>query len=190
MRTPAKRRQRGATLVIALVMLILLTLLAVSSFTVGKGSLEVVGNMQARNQAIDAAQSAIEEAISNTHFFETPDAVFPVPCAGANTRCTDVNGDGVNDITVTLTPQPTCIEAHIIPMSDLNLSNPDDAGCTVGAPQNFGVAGTATSGNSLCADSVWRISAVATDAVTRAHATVTQGVAVRVRADNVAASCP
>lgn len=181
-------KQRGATLVVALVMLVLLTLLAVSSFHLGKGSLEVVGNMQSRNQAVAAAQSTIEQAISSTQFFQNPAAVFDEPCGGANTRCFDINGDGSNDITVALTT-PACIKAVSIPLASLNLADAADAACTLGTSQSFGVAGVPT-GNSLCADSVWELNAVATDDITEAQATVTEGVAVRVSTDDVAASCP
>ncbi|TLY72603.1 MAG: hypothetical protein E6K46_03125 [Gammaproteobacteria bacterium] len=41
-------RQRGATLIVSLIMLLLITLLAVSSFTLGKANLQIVGNMQQR----------------------------------------------------------------------------------------------------------------------------------------------
>ncbi|MEK7736556.1 MAG: hypothetical protein AAB319_02190, partial [Pseudomonadota bacterium] len=51
------RRQRGATLVIGLIMLVLLTLMAVSSFNLGKSNLQIVGNMQFRNQTqVDVAR--------------------------------------------------------------------------------------------------------------------------------------
>ena len=43
------RRQRGATLVIALIMLVLLTLFAVSSLNTANTNLRIVGNMQAKN---------------------------------------------------------------------------------------------------------------------------------------------
>ena len=138
---------------IALVMLMLLTMLAISSFHLGKGSLEVVGNMQIRNQAVAAAQSAIEEAVSSMRFVDQPNNVFSTPCTVANTRCVDVNGDGTPDITMTLTPAPFCIKAQTIPLSALNLTSADDAACTLGTGQNFGVGG-APSGNSLCANTV------------------------------------
>ena len=36
------RNQRGATLIVSLIMLLLITLLAVSSFTLGKSNLQIV----------------------------------------------------------------------------------------------------------------------------------------------------
>lgn len=182
-------RQQGITLVMALIMLVLLTLLALTSFNLGKSNLQVVSNMQQRDEAIAAAREVIEETISNTRFFNTPAAVLDTPCGAPNTRCIDVNADGVNDITVTLTPAPVCVKAQIIKNSSLDLADTEDAGCSVGSAQNFGVAGAAT-GNSECANSVWDVNAVAIDNTTQASVKVTQGIAVRVARDDIATNCP
>jgi hypothetical protein len=51
----------------------------------------------------------------------------------------------------------------------------------------------ATTGNSLCADSIWEINAVAEDEATGGQIEVTTGVGVRISADNaenVANICP
>jgi Tfp pilus assembly protein PilX len=181
--------QRGATLLVGLVMLVVLTMFALTTFNLGKASLQIVGNMQQRNQAVSSAQGTIEEAISTTRFFQSPSLVFLPTCAGANAKCYDINGDGTADVTVRLTPNPFCIVAKTIPNASLDLSNAEDLGCSIGVSQSFGIVGSAT-GNSLCANSIWEINAVATDAVTSAKATVTQAVAVRVSTDNVAAICP
>jgi Tfp pilus assembly protein PilX len=186
---PISRRQSGMTLVIAMIMLVLMTLFAVTSFNLGKSSLQIVSNMQQRSQTTVAAQSTIDEAISNTFFFQNPSSVFAIPCTVANTRCYDLNGDGTMDITTTLTPNPYCTTAKTIKQASLNLSNPDDLGCSIGVSQSFGIVGS-TPGDSLCANSQWELTAVASDNVTQAQATVTQGVTVRVSVDNVAASCP
>lgn len=182
-------RQRGVTLVVALIMLVLLTLLALTSFNVGKSNLQVVSNMQQRDETIAAAREVIEETISSTRFFSSPNNVLLNPCGGPNQRCIDSNGDGVPDVTVALTPPPTCVKAQAIKNTDLDMANSEDAGCSLGAAQNFGVAGAVT-GNSECANSVWEINAVATDNGTQASVTVTQGVAVRVARDDIATNCP
>ena len=48
----------------------------------------------------------------------------------------------------------------------------------------------ATTGDSLCADSIWHVQAEAVDNVTQAKATMTEGMAVRVAAATITASCP
>ena len=180
-------RQRGMTLFVALIMLVLMTLFAVTSFNLGKSSVQVVGNMQSRNQALVAAQGTLEEAISATWFTATPANALVAPCAGtANTRCVDVNGDGVNDITVQLSPIPACLTSQTVKNATLNLALAIDAGCATGVTQTFGIVGT-TSSDSLCADTLWELTAAAADNITQARATVVQGVTLRVSKDT---SCP
>jgi Tfp pilus assembly protein PilX len=185
---PRGRAQRGMALVIGLILLALMTLMAITSFNIGRTSLDIVGNMQARQDALIAANDAIQEAISTVRLFQAPTAIFLNPCGAPNTRCFDVNNDGTNDITVTLTPAPTCINAQIIPNASLDLADGSQTGCATGAAQTFGIEGTAT-GSSLCASSVWEITAVARDAVTEAEVVVTSGAAVRVSTDDVGTTC-
>lgn len=181
--------ESGVVLVIALVMLLMMTIMAVVSYKIGTSSLQIVGNMRANNDAVVAATSTIEEVLSTARLFENPGAVFLTPCTVANTKCFDLNSDGTTDITVTLTPQPVCVQAQRIPNKSLDLSVADDAACATGAAQTFGVEGTAT-GDSICGDSLWEITAVAVDAVTGARSVIKQGAAVRVSTDSIDTSCP
>jgi Tfp pilus assembly protein PilX len=185
-----RRREAGVTLVMALIMLVLLTLLALTSFNLGNANLQIVGNMQQREQTIAAANEVLEETISNTKFFRTPQAALPNPCGGSNQRCIDTNGDGKEDVHVVLTPAPTCAKVQIIKGSELDVNNSEeDRNCSGDQNQNFGTAGAVT-GNSDCANTVWDLTAVATDVATGASVKVTQGVAVRVAKDDVATNCP
>jgi Tfp pilus assembly protein PilX len=178
-------RQQGVTMIVSLIMLILITLLAVASFRLGKSDLQIAGNMQQRKQALSAAQQTIEQVISSTQFTTTPTNALPNPCGGvANTACVDVNGDGVIDINVGIVMLCSAIEPILT--STLNLSNPNDAGCAVGAGQNTGVAGASTN-NSMCSNSIWDAQATATDVVTNAQYVIDQGVAIRVPSSSV---CP
>ena len=187
--TTRPRAQRGMALVVGLILLALMTVMAITSFNIGRTSLDIVGNMQARQQAITAANDAIQEAISTIRLFQAPTAIFLNPCGSvANTRCFDLNGDGTDDITVTLSPTPACIQAQTIPNAALDLADSSQTGCATGAAQTFGIEGTAT-GSSLCANSVWEITAVARDPITEAEVTVTSGAAVRVSTDDVGTTC-
>ncbi|HUR41563.1 MAG TPA: pilus assembly PilX N-terminal domain-containing protein [Verrucomicrobiae bacterium] len=182
--------QAGMALVVGLIMLALMTIMAVASFNIGKVSMEIIGNMQQRSEVLTAANSTIQEAISTRRIVDAPGAVFLTPCAGANTRCFDTNGDGTNDITVALTPNPACIQSQNIPNSTLNFTTIGDSECTVQVDQTqFGIAGGA-SGGSLCANSLWEVRARASDAVTNANMTVVEGIAVLVGINNVASFCP
>jgi Tfp pilus assembly protein PilX len=188
--SPCKRRlQRGATLVVGLIMLVLVTLMVLTSFRLANINLAIVGNAQSRNESIASAQQAIEEAITSPLLTTSPGSIFPVPCTGPNTQCYDVNEDGKDDVTVTLTPTPGCVKAETIKNSSLDLSQEDDRRCTLGVAQTFGTAGAASS-NSLCSNSVWDIRALAQNTTTRTTAVVNEGVAVRVRTVDIATSCP
>jgi Tfp pilus assembly protein PilX len=177
-------RQQGAALIVSLIMLILISLLAVASFRLGKSDLQIVGNMQQRKQALSAAQQTIEQVISTTQFTATPTNAIPVPCNGPNTACVDVNGDGVTDVNVSIVV--LCNAIQPILNSALDFTNPNDAGCLVGASQDVGVVGAAN-GNSLCSNSVWDTQATATDVVSSARYVIDQGVAVRVPSADI---CP
>ena len=158
------RKQEGATLLIGLIMLILLTLMAVSSFNLGKGNLQVVGNMQFRNETMRTAEKAVEAAIS------TPTGVS----LATNTSA--------NGYTVKITPVQ--VQAHVKKNSVININNPSEVGCTLGAAQTFGVEGAAT-GNSLCAEALYNLKVEAKDDKTNAAVVVDQGVSVQVPADSV-----
>jgi Tfp pilus assembly protein PilX len=178
------RRQQGATLVVGMIMLILISLLAVASFRLGKSDLQIVGNMQQRKQALSAGQQIIEQVISNIQFTTTPTNVIPIPCTGANTACVDVNNDGVTDVNVTILVLCNAIEPIL--NSALNLNIKADQNCSNEAGQQPGIAGVA-SNNSACSNSVWDTQATAIDAVTNAQSVIDQGVSVRVPKDTV---CP
>lgn len=71
--TPA-RRQRGATLIVGLIMLVIITLMMLTAFMMSSSNLKSVGNMQYRTEATAAANVAIEQVISSAVNFITPAA--------------------------------------------------------------------------------------------------------------------
>lgn len=186
-------QQRGITLIVSLIILVLMTLLAVTSFNLSKNDLTMVGNMQQRDQATDAAREVLETTYSSTAFMDTPNNAIIGTCNGAsvsNADCFDLNGDGTDDVKVALTPKPSCTMAQSILNSSLNLSNADDLGCTVGVSNQSGVVGVSSTGASLCANTIWELDAVATDLSSGAQSSVSAGAAARTSTDNVAAACP
>lgn len=176
--------QQGVVLVVGLMVLLMVTLMAVSGFNLTQSNLKVVGNMESREQAMNAANAAIEEAVSATLFVSSPANMFATNCTGANTRCYDTNGDGDNDITVTM-DIPRCVAVQPIKMSDLDLNDPQQAACIVQQTEGGG-----TEDISLCANSIWELRAVAIDNVTLAQASVTQGISLKVALNDVATACP
>ena len=76
------RRQSGATLMVTLIMLIMLTLFAVSAMNTSTTNLQVVGNMQTRTEALESSRTAVEKTISTPQFIATPANAVPNPCDG------------------------------------------------------------------------------------------------------------
>lgn len=186
------RRQRGLTLVMGLVMLLVLTLAAVAAFHMGANQTIIVSNAQHRNEGVDAAQQAIDIVVNSSNFTANPAAAIPnsnCPAGGANSLCVDSNGDQVNDFTVTLNPKPNCIVAAPIPVSQLDFGNPQDLACAPQSQQSFGVANANQTGSSLCANSNWEIVAQAVDPSTSTSVKVVQGVAVRIATTGAKTYC-
>ncbi len=182
--------QHGSTLVVGLIMLILTSISLITLYNTTQTSVNIVNNLQNQNAAVDLANSTLEEAISNTRVVNAPSAVFLVGCDDSlNTRCYDINGDGNNDVSVQLTPDPFCLQSQIIQNNQLDLTDPVDASCVISTRTDFGVIGSANQ-NSLCANSLWQVAAVATDQVSGTNQTVRGNYGVRVSTDAVNTSCP
>ncbi len=185
------RRQRGMTLFMALIMLVVLTMLALTSFNLTQANMQVVTNMQQRDAAQFAVRGVMEEIVSGNKFHETStETLIAQPgCQGTNTRCVDTNGDTVNDVTVKLKATPRCVKAKTIKTANLDMNIKEEQECGNGGNPMTGLVGAST-GDSFCADSVWEVQAEAVDDISDAKVTVTQGVSVRVLVDKMKTECP
>lgn len=167
-----RSKQRGATLVIGMIMLILVTLFVLAAINMSTTNLLVMGNEQARNEAISAAQQVVEQ-VSSRDFTTNPVAV---------TATVDVAGNGSTGYSVAVAP-PKCLNSVPIKLTELDATNPNDVPCFGSAASSAaGVpAGTGT-GNSFCSGTQWDISATATDPTNNTGTSVTlhQGVAKRI----------
>ncbi len=143
-------RQRGATLVVALIVLTLITLLVVNAFTLSSSNLKAVGNMQARDESLAAANQAIELVISSS-FTDAP---------VAQEVNVDINKDGTNDYMVSIA-LPRCIKAIEVPNPD----KCDENLKTLCAENNW--------------HTEWDVQATVGDAASGASVVVNQGVRVK-----------
>src|SRR6266550_9612093 len=86
MTTRFARKQRGTSLFVGLIMLILLTLLGISAFQSSNTNLKIVGNMQVRQETLAAAQTATEQVLSDKAFINpaTPPAAATVALNNAS----------------------------------------------------------------------------------------------------------
>jgi len=147
----SRKAQRGATLVVGLIMLVLLTLVMTSAYMLSSGNLKAVGNMQFRDEAIAATNAAIEQIISSD--FTT----LPV----SSTILVDIDQDGTDDYSVAV-QTPVCIQAVPISGGVANLS-----GVTSGVP------------SSTDYNSVWDVEARVNSTTTGAAVIIRQGVRKR-----------
>lgn len=184
----ALQTQRGVTLIVALIMLLALAMLGIWSFNLSTSNVRIVGNTQARQEALAAAQAAVEQTISSPLFVQQAAAVAagPVPV--------DTDGDGGSDYEARLTPQPSCYRVRVIKVNELDPASTADLSCLgSGSAQNSGieVEGAAPpTGDSLCADSEWNIRAEVNDPRSNASVAVNQGVALRSLTIDAANACP
>lgn len=161
--------QRGAVLFMALIFLVLLTVMAVTTFTISKGSSQVIGNMTSRKQTLQTAAQVSDMAISTYHLVDTPNT--PILYNGSLTAAVDldVNGD-TKTIINTVVPasgRPNCFQATLKQNINLDLNDPVQKGCA-----NSNITGQ------NCYDISFRYTVEATDAVTGAVGSVTQGASV------------
>ena len=117
--TASKREQRGISLVLGLIMLILLTLLAISAFQASNV------NLAHRRQHAGASGDAGRRANRDRNGVEHTGIHRPDDAAGGRDRCS-LNGASY---TVDFTPAPACKSVVDIPSEDLVPTNPDDFSC-------------------------------------------------------------
>ncbi len=106
--------QGGATLVVSLIMLTLITLMIMAALAIGLANFRTVSNMQFRDEAIAAANKALDQVMS------TPFTEIPVD---AEEVLVDLDDDGKFDYRVEIAT-PQCIRATLdanTPPSSLSL---------------------------------------------------------------------
>lgn len=145
-------RQRGVAMVIGMIMLVLLTLLVISAINSSSVNLRITANMQAQDEARAVAAQAIEKFVSNyTNFYPTPQAYPNVDY--------DINNDTTADFKVSVAA-PVCKgAAHQIPGRSIDCENGVKSGL-------------------YCWDTLWEVSATASDTKTGVSQKVTQGFAL------------
>lgn len=186
--------QRGATVVVALIFLVLMSLFAISAFNSSSNNLRIVGNSQAMQESLSAAQMAVEATISTPEFYQNPLGVAAIPIA------VDMNGDGTADYTASLkNSPPRCYRAKPILPSELPAAPKNAATVDVWAPCRAPIRSGGTFIDSeipatgidpeSCANSEWHVRAEVKDDATQTQVSVNQGVAVIVFGNEVSTHC-
>jgi Tfp pilus assembly protein PilX len=153
--------ERGAALVVSLIMLVLITLLVIAALNLGASNFRAVSNTQFREQAIAAANFAIQNRVSST--FDAPPAT--------STISVDIDHDGTDDYDVNVTP--TCLSAFIASSADPS---------SLSLPPSMSVSSTW--------NTVWDIAAQVSNADTGAAVVVHAGVRVLLDQAAKDQSCP
>lgn len=144
------KHQSGATLIVALIMLLMTTMMVSGNFNLSTLNLKAVGNMQVREEALAAADAVLEQVISSP-FTDNPSAA-------AEEVTMDINNDSVNDYVVNIST-PQCTRATLsggVASSSVTLTMPSSTWNTV-----------------------WEILASVTDASTGASVSIRSAVRVR-----------
>ncbi|WP_332814656.1 pilus assembly PilX family protein [Ramlibacter sp.] len=174
------RRQAGMTLIVALVMLIVLSLLVISAIRFSTVNLKIVGNVQSETEATAAAQLALESKVQEMVDSENLSTIEAVAAVNVST------GGATYKAAV---EKPGCVFTKNINNSDLDPTKAADQACFEGADTEklLDASGNLTNAPTACKDQQWDVSASVADAATGAKVTVLQGVAVRVGAH---VTCP
>ncbi len=157
----SRHSQRGITLFVGMIMLVLITVMVTSAFMLSNSNLRAVGNMQAKDEAVAAANQAVEQYISS------PFTDDPTKTDSINV---DINRDDKVDYVVTI-DVPVCLRAAVdtnATKSSINLPN----------------MSTVTSWNTL-----WEIQATVDNKTTGAKTVVKSGVRVLLTEEQKAKVC-
>lgn len=180
-------RQGGATLIVTLIFLMVMSLMTVMMFKTTTTNVRITGNVQLRNEALAAAQVALASTISNTQFSTNPALIAATPFT------VDIDGDGQADYNVTRNPQPKCNKVKTIKANQLDPSVPADLACmSTAGGKNTGIestSGATETGDSMCANSEWNIRASVKDPASDAEVAVHQGVSLRVLVTDADSAC-
>lgn len=163
-----RSRQKGAVLVVGLIMLVLITIVLVSAFVYSSSNSRAVGNQQFRSEGLAAANYALERVISSP-FTDAP---------AAQEVLLDINGDGTNEYRVNV-DTPTCVTST--PLSQ-----------TVNAPSSVTLGGTFQTSTGAFVLTEWNLHATARDinANFGVSVEVNQGVRVQLTQAQANTVCP
>ena len=173
-------RQSGMTLVIALVMLIVLSLLVVSAIRFGNINLKITGNVQSETEATAAAQLAVESTVKDMIAATNMNSIAAQPAKRVSA--------GGQEYSVNVA-KPICLFTRNISNTELDPSLPNDRPCFEGNDTERLVTAnnTLTTTPTGCKNQQWDVQATVDDARSGAKATILQGVATRVGAE---VQCP
>ncbi|MGH9896730.1 MAG: PilX N-terminal domain-containing pilus assembly protein [bacterium] len=188
------RREGGAVLFVALIMLLLMTLLAVAAMRLTTTNLQAVGNEQFGTEAQTAADFALDQTVNNKGFIDITASTTQKVSLTQEDSTTDPSA-----LSVTLSV-PGCKRHRLIKKSELVTPAPpytvssQDLPC-FGGLSSGGLttmdlsAVAASSDDSLCTTALFNVQADVNDPTTKASVTVNQGIELRMETADAEAKC-
>ena len=168
-----KHREKGAVLLVSMIMLIVMTLLVVFAIRSGNTNLRIAGNMQSQAEAGAATQQVIEQVIEQIKVTEDLSliAAQSIPVSMGNVT-----------YTVAVLPLNKCLMDIPVLNSALNPANANDLACFENPDEDKAIKadGTLTTKPSACKTQQWDIEAGVTDATSGTKVTQVQGISIRV----------
>ncbi len=175
-----RHSQRGITLVVSLIMLIVLTLLVVSAIRFGNINLRIAGNAQAEAEASAATSVQLEKTVALVTAAARPNDV------AAQSQISVSTGGKTYKVDVT---KPACTLSKNIVTTDLDPTKAADLPCFEGGATDpiYDVNGNPVPQPTACKDQQWEVTASVADSTSGANVKMLQGMAMRVSAEVV---CP
>ena len=170
MMSPRRQRQQGATLLVGMIMMVVLTLLVVFGIRSSNTNLRIAGNMQSQVEAGAATQQVIEQVIEQIKVTDDLSliAAQSIPVSMSNVT-----------YTVAVAPLTKCLMDIPVLNSALNPANANDVACFESPDEDKAIKadGSLTTKPSACKTQQWDIEAGVTDG---AKVTQVQGISIRV----------
>jgi hypothetical protein len=168
-------QQQGSVLLVTMVFLLLFAIVATAVFRGSQTSVQAVGNMQWRTEAINATNEVVANILSDYAGFIQPALTHGMngPGAPSGAFSSDVNGDGNPDISVNVT-NLECNYVAPVKWEDLDEENPEDQQCFGSSANQMGEP------PAVCSEVQFAVTLTATDTVSEANVQIEQGVGVRV----------
>lgn len=145
-----QRLQRGAVMIVALIMLMIISVVVVSAYVLSTSDVRSVTNLQFRQEAIASANRSLEQVVSGSFLTALNTTV---------SSSVDINKDGTPDYSVTIA----------IPQCPLRVAR-----VSQDAPSGYETGSGGTSAGTYIVD--WELTATVADVATGASVVIHHGV--------------
>jgi hypothetical protein len=195
-----RKGQRGAVLMIGMVMLLMVMLIAVGAIRLATRHTQVVNNEQVRTEAVAAANYALDAVLTQPYSSTTwnnykGSTGSTISVNLGRTQTADSSNGVPGGVAVKVT-NLTCKRGRVLSNSELfnssgQVTDPYDKTCIYQAPPaGLTIGANASSNQSLCGSALWEMQAQVNDpSLLAATAPVVAGVEVRILATDVDSTC-